>query len=48
MPHLPLTYTRDAAHCPTLTGGGAETAVQGGWDGVAINVESMLRNHPAR
>lgn len=29
---FPLTPTRDAAHCPTLTGGGAETAVQGGRD----------------
>lgn len=34
MPHLPLTYTRDAAHCPTLLGRTAET-VGGAADGIS-------------
>ena len=39
MPYLPLTYTRDAATCPTFEGrtaeavGGAAVGISGGRDG---------------
>lgn len=42
MHHLPLTPTRDAAHCPTLTGGRAEAAVQGGRDGMILTPPTTI------
>ena len=36
MPLQPLTYTRDAATGPTLTGGRTEGARQGGGKGLAL------------
>ena len=45
MPYLPLTYTRDAAPCPTVLGRTAE-AVVGVADGISGGRDGMIFTPP--
>ncbi|MBQ9186482.1 MAG: hypothetical protein IJ144_01500 [Prevotella sp.] len=45
MPYLPLTYTRDAAPCPTFLGRTAE-AVVGAADGISGGRDGMIFTPP--